>query len=33
MTVAQAAGSIARGKIGLKTMAVEIGKSLRNSEA
>ena len=32
MAAAQAAGSIVRDKIGLKTMPVEIGKSLDYSE-
>jgi hypothetical protein len=33
MVVAQAVGSIARDKIGLKTMPVETSKSLDSSEA
>jgi hypothetical protein len=33
MAVAQAAGSVVRDKIGTKTIPVEIGKSLDNSEA
>jgi hypothetical protein len=33
MAVAQADGSIVRDRIGMKTMPVEIGKSLESNEA